>query len=87
MIVKNRNGLLSILISVALNGEDASKLHLEKTSEAFNLRPNQRTCVRGRKKPSVGKTLVYKPKPEYYSYSVYPKGMRILTSVCIPKPE
>ena len=33
------------------------KLHLEKTSEAFNLRPNQRTCVRGRKKPSVGKTL------------------------------
>ena len=33
------------------------KLHLEKTSEAFNLRPNQRTYVRGRKKPSVGKTL------------------------------
>ena len=33
------------------------KLHLEKTSEAFNLRPNQRTCVRRRKKPSVGKTL------------------------------
>ena len=60
VIVKNRNGLLSILISVALNGEDASKLHLEKTSEAFNLRPNQRTCVRGRKKPSVGKTLCWR---------------------------
>ena len=26
------------------------KLHLEKTSEAFNLRPNQRTCVRGTQK-------------------------------------
>ena len=38
------------------------KLHLEKTSEAFNLRPNQRTCVRGRKKPSVGKTLYHGAK-------------------------
>ena len=40
------NGLLSILISVALNGEDASKLHLEKNvqsvqlaSKSTNLRP------------------------------------------------
>ena len=32
----------------------------KKTSEALNLRPNQRTCVRGRKKPSVGKTLHFK---------------------------
>ena len=46
VIVKNRNGLLSILISVALNGEDASKLHLEKNvrsvqiaSKSTNLRP------------------------------------------------
>ena len=47
LIVKNRNGLLSILISVALNGEDASKLHLKKknvrsvqlASKWTNLRP------------------------------------------------
>ena len=29
----------------------------KKASKAFNLRPNRRTCVPGRKKPSVGKTL------------------------------
>ena len=34
----------------------------KKTSEAFNLRPNQRTCVRGRKKPKVGKTLLFSSK-------------------------
>ena len=38
------------------------KLAHEKSSKAFNLRPNRRTCVPGRKKPSVEKTPQSCPK-------------------------
>ena len=59
VIVKNRNGLLSILISVALNGEDVSKLHLEKNvrsvqlaSKSTNLRPGTQKTF-GRKNTAM----------------------------------
>ena len=68
MIVKNRNGLLSILISVALNGEDASKLHLEKNvrsvqlaSKSTNLRPGTQKTF-GRKNTELAMDLILRLK-------------------------
>ena len=58
------NGLLSILISVALNGEDASKLHLEKNvrsvqlaSKSTNLRPGTQKTF-GRKNTDLSEQCV-----------------------------
>ena len=49
----------------------ASSFNTKKASKAFNLRSNWRTCVPGRKKPSVGKTLWSTVKAEFLIPLVY----------------